>query len=40
MDPRINRWTGKPHEHRREVSRRLRQQQRKEEKDVKSDKND
>lgn len=24
-DPRINRWTGQPHEHQREIARRLRQ---------------
>jgi hypothetical protein len=24
-DPQINRWTGKPHEHKREIARRLRQ---------------
>ena len=26
FDPRINRWTGQPHEHKREIARRLRQQ--------------
>ena len=26
FDPRINRWTGKPHEHKREIARRARQQ--------------
>lgn len=25
-NPNINRWTGKPHEHKREIARRLRQQ--------------
>lgn len=28
FSPRINRWTGKPHEHRREIARRLRQERR------------
>jgi len=27
FDPRVNRWTGKPHEHAREIARRLRQAQ-------------
>lgn len=27
-DPRINRWTGQPHEHQREIARRQRQQAR------------
>lgn len=27
FDPRMNRWTGKPHEHKREIARRLRQAQ-------------
>lgn len=28
FDPNINRWTGQPHEHRREIARRLRQKAR------------
>lgn len=30
FDPKINHWTGRPHEHAREIARRLRQQARKE----------
>jgi hypothetical protein len=29
MDAKINRWTGKPHEHKREIERRLKQQKKK-----------
>lgn len=29
MDPKINKWTGKPHEHKREIERRKRQAKKK-----------
>jgi|JI10StandDraft_1071094.scaffolds.fasta_scaffold869129_2 hypothetical protein len=35
MDPRINRHTGKPHEHKREIERRLRQADLKKKKETK-----
>ncbi|MFS0736972.1 hypothetical protein ABC347_07970 [Sphingomonas sp. 1P06PA] len=30
FDPRVSRWTGKPHEHKREIARRLHQQAKRE----------
>lgn len=32
MNPKLNRHTGKPHEHKQEIARRLRQEQKKQEK--------